>query len=88
MRYDINTIDELVTALGGDTAVARWIGISQPAVGKWKERNKVPPEWNWRIAAELRRRKLTFHPAVLGIDERDAVCLIGRQCRSTNRASV
>lgn len=75
--YDINTIDELVDALGGDTKVGRWLGISQPAVAAWKLRNHVPPGWHMRLLAELTRRGYSVNPEVFGLSEDDIAPLAG-----------
>jgi len=72
MAYQINTIDELIDALGGDTEVALWLGISQPAVAMWKSRGQIGAGWHLRLLAEVRRRGLTVSPEVFGLDEGDA----------------
>ena len=75
--YDINTIDELVEALGGDTKVGRWLGISQPAVAAWKMRRHIPPGWHMRLWAELTRLGHSVNPEVFGMSERDLAPLAG-----------
>lgn len=72
MTYDITSIHQLVEALGGDSAVAEWLGISQPAVGMWKSRDCIGSGWHLRLLAEARRRGLTVDPRVFGLSERDA----------------
>lgn len=72
MAYQINTIDELIDSLGGDTEVARWLDISQPAVAMWKLRNQISAGWHLRLLAEVRRRELTVNPSVFGLDEGQA----------------
>lgn len=69
MAYQINTIEELINALGGDTEVARWLDISQPAVANWKVRRQIGAGWHLRLLAEARRRKLTVNPEVFGLEE-------------------
>lgn len=71
MAYDIETIAELVDALGGDVAVADWLDIGQPAVGMWKCRDVIGSGWHLRLLAECRRRGLTVDPKVFGLSERD-----------------
>jgi hypothetical protein len=75
--YDIRTIDELVALLGGDTVVADWLGISQGAVGNWKQRRFIPPGWHMRLLAETRRRGKTIDPEVFGMHENDWAALFG-----------
>jgi hypothetical protein len=71
MSYEITSIDDLIAALGGDTEVADWLGISQPAVGMWKSRGHIGSGWHLRLLAECRRRGLTVDPQVFGLHERD-----------------
>lgn len=75
--YDINTIDELVEELGGDTAVARQFGITQPAVANWKIRGNIGPGWHMRLYAELRGRHKTVNPNVFGMSEEEFAPLNG-----------
>jgi hypothetical protein len=72
MSYDIASIHDLIDALGGDTEVAEWLGIGQPAVGMWKSRDVIGSGWHLRLLAECRRRGLTVDPKVFGLSERDA----------------
>ena len=55
-RDNTVTMDELIEALGGPTAVANALGIKNSAVvGNWKKRGV---SWKWRAAiAELARQK-------------------------------
>lgn len=69
MSYEITSIDELVATLGGDTAVAEWLGISQPAVANWKARGTIGSGWHLRLLAEVRRRGITIDPRVFGLTE-------------------
>lgn len=71
MRYDITTIGGLVEAFGGDSAVANWLGITQPAVANWKARNQIPPGWYFKLFARARREGLSIDPVILGSDEND-----------------
>lgn len=70
--YHIRSIDELITALGGDTVVADWLGISQPAVANWKVRGQIASGWHLRLLAETRRRGLSVDPAVFDLREDEA----------------
>jgi hypothetical protein len=40
----IPSIDELITALGGPTAVARIVGRKPSAVCQWRTQGTIPPE--------------------------------------------
>lgn len=77
MKYDIRSIEDLINVLGGDTKVARWLGISQPAVSAFKRRG-IPGGWHMRFYAETRRRGLTVDPEVFGLSEEDMAPLFGR----------
>lgn len=70
--FDISSVDQAVAALGGDTAVATWLDISQPAVANWKVRGYIPPGWHMKIVAELLRRQKTFDPALFDMTAADA----------------
>ena len=74
---EISTIEDLVDALGGDTAVARWLNISQPAVANWKTRQDIPPGWHLRIFARLRSEHRHVDPALFGMTREEARSLCG-----------
>lgn len=74
--YDIKTIDDLVEALGGDTAVAAELNISQPAVANWKARKEIPGGWHMRLMAKLVARGLTVDTlSVFNLPDADAVII-------------
>jgi hypothetical protein len=70
--HEISTIDELVDALGGDTAVARWLNLSQPAVANWKVRGEVPAGWHLRIFARLKQERRMVDPVIFGLTREEA----------------
>jgi hypothetical protein len=76
--HEIRTITALIDALGGDTAVANWLGISQPAVANWKVRGHIPTGWHLRIAARLSKEKKAIDPAVFGLSPEEASALFRR----------
>lgn len=90
VMYDIDTIDDLVDRLGGDTAVADWLGISQPAVANWKARQCIGSGWHLRIYARVREMGLSINPAVFGLTEEEARGLWqrSRPSKSTATATV
>ena len=69
--YDINSIEELVDALGGDTVLAAELGMSQPAVANWKVRHQIATGWHMRLYAEVCKRGLTINPQVFGMTEEE-----------------
>ncbi len=75
-RPCITTIEELVDALGGPSAVADWLGISQPAVSNWITRNYIAPGWHGRLIVECLRLGLRVDWCrVLSMPEEDAAVL-------------
>jgi hypothetical protein len=75
--YDINDTAELVASLGGDTAVAEWLGISQSAVANWKVRRSIPPGWHLRMLVRLRRDGKSINPSVFGLSASEFSELFG-----------
>lgn len=73
--YDIETIDQLIEKLGGDTVVAGMFDISQPAVANWKVRGQIAAGWHLRLLAISREKGLRVSPAVFGLGEKDAAAL-------------
>ncbi len=75
---EITTIDDLIDALGGDTAVANWLGISQPAVANWKVRGQIAAGWHLRILARLKQERRRVDPALFGLSRQEADGLFER----------
>lgn len=86
--YDITTIDGLIAALGGDTAVANDLGISQPAVANWKVRQEIPGGWHMRLYARLVAKGLTVDTVSLfGLDHIEAAAITrSPPCRARGNA--
>lgn len=87
MTYDIRTISELIDELGGDTVVARWLGISQPAVAQWKARGQIATGWHMRLLAEMIRRGKTIDPGVFGLSADDIAPFLHRT-KNADRVAV
>lgn len=75
MGYDIDSIGELVAAFGGDSAVARWLGVTQSAVANWKARNNIPVGWHSRFSRRAKLEGFSINPAVFGFDDDDTAIL-------------
>ena len=73
--YDITTIEDLISALGGDTVVAAWLDISQPAVANWKVRGEIPGGWHMRLFARVVGMGMTIDPAVFGLTPSESVAI-------------
>lgn len=65
MLYDINTISELVEALGGPTKLAHEHGVTASNISNWSLRGFIPPSWHFRLYLALRERGLTVNPDLL-----------------------
>lgn len=74
----ITTIPELIDALGGDTAVADMLGISQSAVAHWKLRNQIASGWHMRLLSELIERDYRVDKKVFGLAADEAEKLFSR----------
>lgn len=75
--YDLNSIDDVVEFLGGDTAVADWLDISQPAVGNWKVRGVIPPGWHTQLLLRIRAGGKSVDPAIFNMTATDFRVLFG-----------
>jgi hypothetical protein len=74
MRYDINTIGELINALGGPSETGCLLGLSASAVCNWESRQFIPPSWHVRLLYELKMRSMSVDPALFeATDEQFAV---------------
>lgn len=49
----IQTVDDLVEALGGTVAAGKLVGLGAPAVSGWKTRQRIPPEHYFAICEAL-----------------------------------
>ena len=49
----IETIDEIVEALGGTVATGKICGLGAPAVSGWKTRQRIPPEHYFALCEAL-----------------------------------
>lgn len=88
LMHDIGTIDDLVRALGGPSALGEFLGISQEAVSNWKARQDIPPGWHLRLFVELQRRGKSVDPRVFGLRGSEAEVLSRVRCRHDRGASA
>lgn len=54
MAPTITTVDELIEHLGGDVAVAEWIGVTEATVATWKRSREIPPGLHYRFSERSR----------------------------------
>lgn len=63
----IGSVDELVDAFGGTTAVARWLGVTKSCVSNWRADGAVPRGYHLQIYLEAKRRSLPIHATVFNM---------------------
>lgn len=73
MKRTLSTVEEVIFALGGPTAVASAFGVTQPAVSNWILRNEIPAGWHLRVYVKLRELGHRVHPQVFGLESLDAL---------------
>jgi hypothetical protein len=49
----LNSVDEVVDAVGGTTAAAKLARVGLSAVSNWRANGKIPAEYFWLFEAEL-----------------------------------
>jgi len=92
--YDIKSISDMVTELGGPSELGAILGITQEAVSNWVARDYVPGGWHMQLAAILYRRGKSVDPRVFNLTEKDVEGLmlfkrpLGRRNRQSRAASV
>jgi hypothetical protein len=87
VMYEIDTIDGLIPFLGGPSAVAATLGITQEAVSNWKIREYIPRGWHVTMIAACRRRGKSVDPQVFGMSDDDWAALFPPQSPSKRRRS-
>lgn len=75
----IRTVDELIDAFGGPTAVAEWAGTEISAICNWKARGFIPTGWHLRVFIEVKKRGLDVDPRLFEISDEDAKILFGSE---------
>ena len=59
------TVPQLIFALGGNTALARVLGISPQAVSNWSRRGAIPARRHYQVARLARALGLHIDPEAL-----------------------
>lgn len=65
----IETVPELVAALGGTCAVAEWLDVGASTVSNWKALGFVPRAYHLEIYFECQSRRIQIEPGALGLSE-------------------
>lgn len=79
----IDSIPDLIHALGGATRVARWAGYEDcRGVMNWVPRG-IPPSYHLRLVFEAMRRGMVISPEVFGLtgDDADELLDVFRRAR-------
>lgn len=71
MTYDINTLDELIDALGGPSRAAAQHEITPQAVCDWKAKGYLPPSRHMQVFLALKRIGKSADPDLFGCTEED-----------------
>lgn len=67
----LTSVEAVVDAIGGNSAVAELASVGTTAVSNWKARRRIPPEKFLIIKRELGKRRMSADPALFGFDDAD-----------------
>lgn len=67
--YDINSVRDLIDALGGATDLAHGLDMTSMSVDHWCKTGHIPPGWHLRFYIEACRLQKTVNPIVFGLTE-------------------
>lgn len=74
MTKQLQTVDEVIDALGGNTEVVAITGVATPqVVSNWRARRHIPPRHFSAIADALKARNLTAPRRLWGMTPPDAL---------------
>ena len=65
----LNSVDEVIEALGGTTAVASLAGVGVPAVSNWSKRGRISRGSFMTVRDALAAKGKEVSPAVFGFKE-------------------
>ena len=69
----LETVDEVLEAVGGTFKAAELAGIGPPGVSNWRSRGRIAPEKSMIFAQALRPLGKIACPSVFGIEAPEAV---------------
>jgi DNA-binding transcriptional regulator YdaS (Cro superfamily) len=65
----LNSVDDVIDALGGASSVAALTGVHAPAVSNWRARGKISQGKFLVIKAALDAREMHVAPSVFGFKD-------------------
>jgi DNA-binding transcriptional regulator YdaS (Cro superfamily) len=68
----LETVDEVIDAVGGTFDAAKLAGIKPPGVSNWRSRGRIPPDKSMIFAEALRLVGKTARPEVFGLEPAEA----------------
>ena len=71
MKYDINTLDDLIKALDGPTKAALQTDISPSGVCNWRYKGYLPPSRHLDVVILLKKLGKTVNPSIFDRTEED-----------------
>ena len=71
MKIKLKTVEEVIDAFGGPTAIGAWLGIGQSAVSNWKIDDAIPPGWHLRLARHAERHGFVISDDLFGLPTDD-----------------
>lgn len=72
MATMLNTVDEVITALGGPRQVAQLVNVGPSAISNAKKAEHIPHPWRLAIYREAERRGLVIAPDLIGLPSEGA----------------
>ncbi len=66
------TVDAVIDALGGTSAVAQLTLVRSSAVSNWRRRGRIPSEKFMTLADALKRADLAANPVLFGFELAEA----------------
>lgn len=67
----IETIDELIDAMGGTGEAARWAGTTDACVSNWRAREYLPSGYHLRALIWMNEHSYKAAPSLFGLNDGD-----------------
>lgn len=76
MKYDINTVSDVIDCLGGPTELGARLGITQEAVSNWKARGYIPNGWHLKLVVWLGGTGRSVDPELFDMPDVDVAASV------------